>query len=59
MKSKQLTYCSVEEAVKELGLKGNFKSFCGYLYQWTTDPRPKPIYVNGYMVKIVMRKLKH
>ena len=49
---KQLTYCSVEEAVKELGLKGNFKSFCGYLCQWTTNPRPKPIYVNGYMVKI-------
>ena len=54
-KSKPLlpaVFSSVEEAVLKLNLKGNYKSFCGNLYQWTTDPRPKPVYHNGYVVQI-------
>ena len=45
-------FSSVEEAVLKLNLKGNYKSFCGNLCQWTTDPRPQPVYYNGYVVQI-------
>jgi hypothetical protein len=45
-------FSSVEEAVLKLNLKGKYKSFCGNLCQWTTDPRPQPVYYNGYVVQI-------
>ncbi len=45
-------FSSVEEAVLKLNLKGNYKSFCGNLCQWTTDPRPQAVYHNGYVVQI-------
>ena len=54
-KSKKLlpaVFSSVEEAVLKLNLKGNYKSFCGNLCQWTTDTRPQPVYFNGYVVQI-------
>ena len=54
-KSKPLlpaVFSSVEEAVLKLNLKGNYKSFCGNLCQWTTDPRPQLVYHNGYVVQI-------
>ncbi len=45
-------FSSVEEAVLKLNLKGNYKSFCGNLCQWTKDPRPQAVYHNGYVVQI-------
>ena len=54
-KSKPLlpaVFSSVEEAVLKLNLKGNYKSFCGNLCQWTKDPRPQAVYHNGYVVQI-------
>jgi len=49
---KELTFKSVEQAVEELKLEGNYKSFCGYLHQCTKRPRPEAVFINGNMVKI-------
>jgi hypothetical protein len=55
--STEMTFGTVEEAVQKLDLsKGNYKSFCGYLYRWTKNPRHETVFFNGEMIRILFQK---